>query len=330
MPTYYELLHLSVDASDDEVKQAFRRMARLHHPDMHQDPAAKRSAEDRFKEILQAYETLKDPLSRRSYDACLDTFSVHSREYDACGAASRPDPPHPSFSILEKTTEIQYKTLITLKQLITGWRGKAKVYRTDVCTCVRSLRHAPAHHCDGCDGHGYYMCDETFSLCEDCAGSGVFYGHFCSLCDSSTRCYQYATLVVTIPAWTRPDETITLAEGHLHPRKTTRGPFRMVFQLKEKATLVGDDLIFRIAITHQQARTGMIKVVPGLTGSFKMVIPPGLQPKTILRIPGKGLRRAGLTTTAPTSQQRGDLLYRVTIRKARKPRRKPAPSRTPW
>lgn len=330
MSTYYELLSISSEASDDEIKRAFRRLARLHHPDMHQDPAAKQSAEDRFKDILNAYETLKDPLSRRSYDACLGTSSRHTREDDDRYSSSRWDPPTPSFSILEKTAEIQYKALITLKQLITGWRGKATVSRTTMCTCARRLQHAPAHHCDGCDGHGYYTCDETLSLCEDCAGSGVFYGHYCSLCDSSTRCYQYATIVVTIPAWTRPDETITLAEGHLHPRKTTRGPFRMVFQLKEKVTLTGDDLIFRIAITHQQARTGMIKVVPGLAGSFKMVIPPGLQPKTILRIPGKGLRRAGLTTTAPTSQQRGDLLYRVTIRRARKSRRKPAPSRTPW
>ena len=82
MSTYYTLLNISMEASDDEINRAFRQMARRHHPDMHQDPAAKRSTEVRFKEILHAYETLKDPLARRTYDTSLDAPTRKTRPED--------------------------------------------------------------------------------------------------------------------------------------------------------------------------------------------------------------------------------------------------------
>lgn len=262
-----------MEASDDEIKRAFRQMARRHHPDMHQDPAAKRSTEVRFKEILHAYETLKDPLARRTYDTSLDAPTLKTRPEDDPWSPSSQNVHRRARSIIEAVATIEETIYTTLAHLSKGWRGKVTISRTAFCSCLRRAKRVD-RSCGRCDGRGYDTYYGRWTLCHNCAGNGAYYTHSCSWCYSSTRLYKDETITVTAPPWIRPGEHITLAEGHLHPCDTTRGTLRLTFYTEHRATLRGDDVIFKIFVTPQQAREGIVKIVKGISESFRLTIPP--------------------------------------------------------
>ncbi|MGH2398681.1 MAG: molecular chaperone DnaJ [bacterium] len=324
MPDYYSVLGVDRNASQDQIKQAFRRLARENHPDVKKDDPR---AGDRFKEINEAYQVLGDPTRRAQYDRFgkVQPFGTDMREggfgpfediFDMFfGRRGRVDRDAP-----ERGADLRADIELTLEESATGLEKTVVVDRLDTCpSCfgTGAERGSAPETCSTCRGAGEvrYSQQTVFGsftqigTCNTCGGTGKVIRNPCRQCRGSGRAATQRTLSVKVPAGVDNGMRLRMAgEGEGGARGGERGDLYVFIHVRPHATFErrGRDLHAALSISIAQATLGDEVQVPTLDGPVPQIVPPGVQPGTTLTVKGKGMPdpRGG----------RGDLLVRLDVR----------------
>ncbi len=340
---YYEVLGVERGASAEAIKQAFRRLALKHHPD--RNPSNKKEAEERFKEISEAYEVLSDAQKRAAYDHygheglsgafrhgdfSWDDFTHFQDLGDIFGAGledlfasfglgdllggrmrgARRGPRGVSGADLEVPLEVE------LAEAATGKQAGLEFSRLEMCSsCSGHGGRGGAGRvtCPECQGRGQVGVRQGFftmvTTCRRCGGEGSAVKDPCSACRGEGRARQQRRVTVKVPAGVQSGMHLKLAgEGDAGARGGHRGDLYVQVRVKPHPFLQRDgaDLFCELPIRFTQAALGCELKVPTLSGPVTMKVPPGTQPGQVFRLRGKGLPELG-------SGARGDQLVRVAV-----------------
>lgn len=311
---YYEILGLSKDASSDEIKKAYRKLARQHHPDVNQ---SEDDAGDKFKEVKEAFDVLSDSNRRAQYDRfghaaeegggfngsgqngaagfgfedIFDTFFGGSR-------GRRPNSP-------QRGADLRYDLEIRLEDAAFGLETTVHIPRTELCsTCDGSGAKAGTkpETCTYCNGSGQQQVVRNTAFgrfvsvktCEACHGEGTFVKERCSACQGSGRQQQERKIEVKIPAGVDTGSRLRVTgEGETGSRSGPPGDLYIFIHVKPHALFrrEGDDIIVEMPISFTQAALGIELEVATLDGKARIKVPEGTQPGTLFRLRGKGIPR---------------------------------------
>lgn len=314
---YYEVLGVSKNASIDEIKRAYRRMAIKYHPDKNPDD---KQAEVKFKECAEAYEVLSDPEKRRRYDQFghegLRGMGMrdytHMRWQDVgsifedifglgdfadlfgMGGRRRTRRTGPARGYdLETSVDLQ------LNDIAKGTEKSIEFTRQDICSeCTGSgcAKGTTPGRCPTCNGTGQVVRGGGFfqmvSTCPQCRGSGKIITNPCKKCRGAGRVPKKRVVNVRIPAGVHEGQGIRIAgEGEPGRNGGLRGDLYCYIRIKPHEFLQrdGNDLIAVVPISFTQAALGATIEVPSLNGTRGLKIPPATQYGSIFRIRGQGL-----------------------------------------
>jgi molecular chaperone DnaJ len=321
----YEVLGVGRDASDAEIKRAFRRLAQQWHPDVNQDDAA----DGRFKEINEAYQVLSDRQRRQAYDMFGTTgapgdgagaggFGNFSDIFDAFfgGTQTGQRRGHPLAG-----GDLRYDLRITLQEAVHGVEKDIEfpvLGRCETCSGSGAKPGSEPVTCDQCGGRGEIRTTRrtmlgqmmNVSTCPKCQGEGRVITEPCETCKGDGRTERRRTLRVTIPPGIDEGHQIRLSnEGEVGPRGGQSGSLYVAVHVVPHPTLrrEGTELAFDADVSIAQAALGTRIMVPTVDGEEEVEIKPGTQPGTEIRLRGRGvphLRRTG---------SRGDLHVFVNV-----------------
>jgi molecular chaperone DnaJ len=311
---YYEVLGLSRDASEEDIKRAYRRLARKYHPDANpNDP----EAEERFKELNEAYEVLSNPEARRAYD----TYGHQVPR----GAAGRPgsDPfggfqdifeaffgdrfGDPFFDLGRRRQpsrggDTEAEVEISLEEAAFGAEREVKVQTIRNCPACDGAGGTETRLCGACGGSGVVRAVRETLLgrvvhqqtCSTCGGSGRVVVDRCRECRGSGRVSEVVSRRIRIPAGIEDGMRLRVPGwGHAGEPGASSGDMYVNVRVKEHPELMrdGEDLIHRASVTFVQAALGTEVEVPTLAGKETVRIEPGTQPGTTLVLRGEGMPR---------------------------------------
>ncbi len=321
---YYEVLGVSRSCTEDDLKRAYRELARRYHPDSgHNDP----EAEERFKEVSRAYETLRDPERRRRYDVFGDNDGRPTAGADAFGfgdlfdAFFGGDP----FGTRRGNTrgrgpDAEALVHLTLEQAAFGATHTIEARLPVTCTHCEGSGCEPGTHpsrCDVCGGAGEVRQVRrsilgqivTGAPCGVCAGTGQRILSQCRDCRGDGRVQAARTIDVEVPAGVDDGQRLRLTgRGPAAPRGGEPGDLYVTVQVKAHPDFErhGDDLLHAHPLSVAQAALGAVLSVPTLEGPNELTIPPGTQPGQMFRVKGAGV-------PSLRGRGRGDLLVRVDV-----------------
>ncbi len=319
---YYEVLGVSREASEGEIKKAFRQLAMKHHPD--RNPGAK-EAEERFKAINEAYAVLSDPDKRAQYDR-FGRVDLPPGGVDFGGFGDLFEDLFEGFftgggrggsrSRARRGDDLQYDLEITLAEAAKGLETRLQIPRLEGCGACKGSGMEPGSRrvpCPTCKGRGQLRYQQGFltvaRTCAQCAGEGQVNKNPCKECKGEGRVAHERTLKVTIPPGIEDGMRLRLTgEGEGGLRGGPAGDLYVVVHVREHAFFSrhGHDLLCTLPLTFTQAALGAEVDVPVLDGTAKLKVPPGTQNAEILRLPGKGM-------PALQARGRGDACYRVVV-----------------
>jgi molecular chaperone DnaJ len=314
---YYEVLGLPREASEAEIKKAYRRLARDHHPDANPDDSG---AEERFKELTEAYEVLSNPESRRAYD-------TYGHQIPRAGAGTRgAADPFGGFQDIFETffgdrfggpsggsffggsrapsrgSDTEVEVEVTLREAASGVEREVKVQTVKECSVCGGVGGTSTRQCGTCGGMGAVRSvRESFfgqmvstQTCPTCSGSGRIIEVLCENCQGSGRVAELATHSIRIPAGIEDGMRIRVAgAGNIGERGAPSGDLYIRVRVGEDPELIrdGDDLIHRMRINFVEASLGTEVEVPTLEGTTEVRIEPGTQPGATLTLRSEGMPR---------------------------------------
>lgn len=342
---YYEILGVSKNATADEIKQAYRRLAKQYHPDM--NPQNKAQAEEKFKELSEAYEVLIDPKKKELYDQYghegvsqrfspggfqwrdfshaedlrdifgdVFDFSQIFREFGE-GSGSIFD----LFTNRQQTRptkargrDIHVRLRLTLEEIAEGTSKEMSFSRYEKCDECKGVGGSNTMTCPECQGKGEkrHVSRSMFgqfiqiSACPECHGEGQVIKNRCGKCAGERRVRVERTIKVTIPAGVSNGNFMQLrGEGHYGPGG--RGNVIIEIEEKEHPLFVrdGDNIILEVPIPITTAILGGETEIPTLDGKKKIKINSGTQSGEIIRVKGVGIKRL--------NGGRGDELVKITV-----------------
>jgi len=308
---YYEVLGLPRDASSEDVKKAFRKLAMEYHPDRNHETGAS----DKFKEINEAYEVLSDTDKRATYDRYghngVDrTFGRGFEGYDMGGVGDIFESVFDIFSGLNTArntphhgNDVRYNIRITFEEAALGCEKEIEISRTELCTICHGTRSKPGVQpirCPSCNGTGQVRRSQraffaqfiNMAICSDCQGTGQIVKEPCPDCRGSG--YQKAKrhISVKIPAGIDDGNGIRISgEGEAGYRGGPAGNLFVMISVKphEVFTREGDNVLYELAVNFAQAALGGEAEVPTLHGASKLKIPAGSQTGKVFRLKDKGI-----------------------------------------
>jgi molecular chaperone DnaJ len=314
---YYEVLGLPREASEAEIKKAYRRLARDHHPDANPDDSG---AEERFKELTEAYEVLSNPESRRAYD-------TYGHQIPRAGAGTRgAADPFGGFQDIFETffgdrfggpsggsffggsrapsrgSDTEVEVEVTLREAASGVEREVNVQTVKECSVCGGVGGTSTRQCGTCGGMGAVRSvRESFfgqmvstQTCPTCSGSGRIIEVLCENCQGSGRVAELATHSIRIPAGIEDGMRIRVAgAGNIGEKGAPPGDLYIRVRVGEDLELIrdGDDLIHRMRINFVEASLGTEVEVPTLEGTTEVRIEPGTQPGATLTLRGEGMPR---------------------------------------
>ncbi len=320
---YYEVLGVSPDASPEEIKKAYRKLAQTHHPDKNPGDT---SAEERFKEIGEAYAVLSDTEKREQYNR----FGTAGRGGEGFGDF---DPGFGSIfdDIFEgffggrtgrsarsahRGADLRYNLEIRFEEAATGVEKEIVIPRLEVCaTCRGSGAKAGSQPvvCKTCRGTGQVRFSQGFltvsQTCSRCRGEGRIVEHPCATCRGLGQTKAERTLTVKVPAGVETGTRLKLAgEGEAGVRGGGPGDLYVVIVVKEHPlfTRQGDDIYCEVPVSFAQAALGAQIEIPTITGKTTLKVPPGTQTGADFRVRGKGFPNV-------RGYGHGDLLARIFV-----------------
>jgi molecular chaperone DnaJ len=344
-PDYYKTLGVGKNASEDDIKKAYRKLARKYHPD--KNPGDKQ-AEERFKEISQAHDILSDPDKRRDYDrggsfagfgpggfdpsafaqgftggggAAAGGFgdilsnlfggnSGGGRGGAKAGASSGPRP------AAARGRDLETEVKLTFDQAVKGAQIPLTIPTSAPCPTCHGTGARPGTEpkvCPVCGGRGVEGQNQgIFSLnqpCSRCHGSGTVIENPCPTCEGSGQRRSNRRLRVNIPAGVREGSRIKLAgKGDPGVRGVPPGDLYVITRVAESPLFKwhGENLEVEVPLTIPEVLQGAVVEVPTLTGTKRLRVPPGTKHGTVQRLRGEGAPRLG-------GKGNGDLRYKFVI-----------------
>lgn len=337
---FYDILGVSRDASRDEIKKAYRKLAMEYHPDRNDDP----DAESKFKRVTRAYEVLRDPDKRKRYDRFgeagvdrgasrgggrggfggfdfSDAFEVFMREFGASGGG---------FADVfggrgrgrgsRRGRDLEVELALDLEEAARGVERSVELQVLEACERCEGSGAEPGtspETCATCDGNGEVrrvqrsMLGQMVSVqpCPDCGGKGERIRNPCEECRGEGRVHRRKRLKVEVPAGVSSDDYLKLSHrGNVSPDGGPRGHVLVSVAVRPDPRFErrGDDLLLDLPVTFGQAALGDEVEVPTIFGPETLEIPAGIQSGQALRMRGQGMPKL-------RAEGRGDQLVRVRV-----------------
>lgn len=314
---YYAILGVSRDATQEEIKRAFKRLAKEWHPDL--NPHRRKEAEERFKEIVEAYQVLSDPEKRRMYDlygrvdvqpaapswsdfGAYDPFSELFDIFDSFfGVGTRSTRRERR---TERGEDVTVEVFVTLEEAYHGAVKEIQVPLLVTCSNCggTGAEHGSMRVCPECAGSGRvtysqtsfggFVRSVTTITCPSCGGNGRVVDDICKQCGGAGRKRETKSVTVEIPRGIEDGMELRLpGQGNAGRYGGQRGDLYIQIRLTphERFKRKGKDLYTELTITFPQAALGDVVTIPTLDGDAELIIPPGTQPNDVLRIPHKGM-----------------------------------------
>ena len=346
-PDYYDVLGVGREASEDEIKKAYRELAFKYHPDKNKGDEA---AEEKFKEATEAYEVLSDSEKRAQYDQfgsaafgpggpggpagaqgfgmddALRTFmhafageNIFEQLFRGATGAGRP--------AVQRGRDIRLRLKLTLEEVAVGVRKKLKVSRhvpCDTCGGSGAKPGTSATTCPDCGGRGQIARQQNLGMfgafqsvapCGRCGGTGEIIESKCDTCDGLGVTKGKTTVEVEVPAGVTTGNYIPMrGAGNAGPRNGVPGDLIVMIEELPHSLFErhGDHLLIELPVSIDVASLGGSVEVPTLDGKAKLKIPAGTASGTVLRMRGKGVQHL-------RGRGSGDELVRVIVWVPRRP-----------
>ncbi len=334
MADFYAVLGVPRDASDDDIKKAYRRLAMQWHPDRN---GGAKEAEDKFKEITEAYDVLRDSQKRAAFDRygeaglrggaqsayghvdLSEALNIFMRDFGGfgdlfgtTGGGRRSGP--------RSGPDIKIPLSLTLAEVATGVEKTVTLKVLDACDKCEGSGAEPGtkpQTCGSCNGSGevrraqrsFFGQFVSVAPCPTCAGEGVVVSSPCKKCRGEGRVRAERTLKIQVPAGVASGQYMTLrGAGNIGPRGGGRGDVLVIFDVKDDERFERDDedLFCEALVTYPQLVLGADISVPGIMGDLSLRVPGGTQSGTVFHLRGRGLPRVNASGT-------GDLHVKVQL-----------------
>ena len=324
---FYEILGVNRDASDDEIKKAYRKLAMKHHPDRNPDNP---KAEEQFKEAKQAYEILSDAQRRQAYDQLGHAGVDPQAGPGGAGMGGFADAFSDIFgdifgggrgggggrSTVYRGADLRYNLEVSLEEAARGTDTRIRIPAMEECETCKGSGAKPGTQpktCATCGGAGQVRMQQGFfsiqQTCPKCHGSGRIIPEPCPTCHGAGRVKQHKTLQVKIPAGVDVGDRIRLAgEGEHGVNGGPPGDLFVQIHIKPHSVFQRDhnDLHCEMPVSFATAALGGEIEIPTLDGAAKIKIPAETQSGKVFRLRGKGIR--GIRSSGP-----GDLMCHVVV-----------------
>ncbi|TFI51936.1 molecular chaperone DnaJ [Mastigocladus laminosus UU774] len=331
---YYEILGVSRDADKEEIKHAYRRLARKYHPDVNKEPGA----EERFKEINRAYEILSEPETRARYDRFGEAgvsagAGVGYQDVDMGGFADIFESIFSGFaggmgtqtqrrrSGPVRGDDLRLDLKLDFREAVFGGEKEIRISHLEICEACNGSGAKPGTRprtCSTCSGSGQvrrvtrtpFGSFTQVSTCPTCNGTGSVIEDKCDACDGKGANQVTKKLKITIPAGVDNGTRLRISqEGDAGQRGGPPGDLYVYLFVNEDQEFQreGINIISEIKISYLQAILGSRFEVNTVDGPVELTIPPGTQPNTVMKLENRGVPRLG----NPVS--RGDHMITVLI-----------------
>jgi molecular chaperone DnaJ len=319
MPTkrdYYEILGIGKNATDEEIKRAFRKLAFKYHPDHNRQDGA----EEKFKEVNEAYEVLSDSEKRSAYDrfghgGAEGVFGRGFEGFDIGGFGDIFDAffggaTSSTRQVPKRGADLHYQITITFEEAAFGCEKEIGISRTENCTLCQSTGSKPGSQpkrCPNCNGTGQVRRVQqsifgrftTTTNCNQCRGEGRIISEPCPQCRGTGKEKLQRNISIKIPAGVNDGSQIRLSgEGEAGTRGDLSGNLYITLSVMEHDYFSrnNDDILYELPINFAQAALGTELEVPTIEGKVKLKVPAGSQTGKVFRLKGRGiphLRRGG-------------------------------------
>ena len=332
---YYEVLGLKKGASDEEIKRAFRKLAKQYHPDVNKEPGS----EEKFKEIGEAYAVLSDPQKKAQYDQFghaafeggaggagfggfsaddIDLSSIFDDLFGSSfggfgfGGSSRR-----SSNRATKGRDTLVKMNLTFEEAVFGCKKSIKVDLNNTCDKCDGKGGFDESTCSTCGGSGRVMSQQqslfgviqTQTTCKDCKGSGKTFKRTCNECSGTGHIRKNKEIIVTVPEGVDNGYQLRISgKGEAGTNGGPNGDIYIEFSVKDHDLFIRDeeDIYLEVPLTITEAVLGCKKDVPTLNGVVTVDIKAGIQNGSKLKLKSKGVK-------IPNSLRKGDMYLIIKV-----------------